>query len=208
MKKPLLLVLLFGLSFFLQAQEYEQRPEKIDASNFKLLYYQNPGSISLHFSNFMFGDVQSVTMPVSLNPQVTAFKNFTVGPSFTYFKSKYNYNAAHNVQVFENSKKNYRSLMPAIKGEYHLTPLLDKLTRKPIQAMYIDIYVQSWIGYQFVMGEGGTREKPNYKDEFQAWRGGAALGVRTMLLPFMGIFLEVGYSKIGYGSFGLSFKLK
>ncbi|MEX0810645.1 MAG: hypothetical protein WD048_00425 [Chitinophagales bacterium] len=208
MAKALLLLLIFSFTGILYAQEYEPRPEKMDAGNFEMHYYQKPGSISLHLSNFMFGDVKSVSMPITLNPQITVLKNFTMGPSFTYFKSKYVYQAAHNVQVWENSDETYRSLMPAIRGEYHITPLLDKIINKPIQAMYVDVYLQSWVGYQFVTGEAGTAEKPNYKDEYQDWRGGIGIGVRTMLLPFMGIFLEVGYSRIGYGSFGLSFKLK
>lgn len=207
MKKSILTFLVCLSVFAISAQEYEKRPQELSKDQNQELYYQHPGKFSLHLSNFMFGNVKSVSMPISINPQVTIFKNFTAGPTFTYFKSKYAYNAAHNVQVWENSDEVYRSLMPGLKGEYHLMPLLDKMTNKPIKAMYVDLYVHSWVGYQFVLGDFGTRENPNYKDQYQALRGGVGVGVRSMLLPFLGVFLEVGYSQVGYGSFGLSFKL-
>lgn len=209
MKHFILTIALSVAAFaFSQAQEYEPRPTKVEKAGFESLFYQKRGNISLHLSNFMFSSVKTVSMPITIGAQMTAFKNFTVGPTFTYFKSKYSYNEAYNIQKWENSDKKYRSLMPGIKGEYHLTPLLDKMTKRKIKAMYIDLYVQSWIGYQFVLGEEGTLEKPNYKDEYQDLRGGLGLGVRTMIMPFMGLFIEVGYSRVGYGSFGLSFCFK
>lgn len=205
------LIVLFVLSLsvlYTSAQEYESKPENLNRNSYQSLNYQNKGKISLHLSNFMFGDVKSVSMPITIGAQLTAFRNFTIGPTFSYFKSKYSYNAAYNIQVWENSDEIFRSLMPGIKGEYHLMPAINKMVKKDIKALYIDLYMQSWIGYQFVLGAGGSSEKPNYKDQYQALRGGLGLGVRTMLMPFMGIFLEVGYSKVGYGSFGLSFNFK
>jgi hypothetical protein len=209
MKKLITSLILCALTFAsINAQEYEPRPEKNEKAGFESLFYQKKGNMSIHLSNFMFSSVKTISMPITIGTQVTAFKNFTIGPAFTYFKSKYSYDEAYNIQVWENSEEKFRSLMPAIKGEYHLTPLLDKMTRRKIKAMYIDLYVQSWIGYQFVLGESGTLEKPNYKDEYQDLRGGLGMGVRTMIMPFMGLFIEVGYSRVGYGSFGLSFCFK
>lgn len=208
MKHIILAILLSTFAFLSFAQEYESRPREEDKAGFESMFYQKKGSIGLHLSNFMFGSVKSVSMPVTLGAQMTAFKNFTVGPTFTYFNSKYSYNEDYNVQVWEDSEKKYRSLMPGIKGEYHLTPLLDKMTKKRIKAIYVDLYVHSWVGYQFVLGENGTFEKPNYKDQYQELRGGLGMGVRTMIMPFLGLFIEAGYSRVGYGSFGLSFCFK
>jgi hypothetical protein len=45
-------------------------------------------------------------------------------------------------------------------------------------------------------------------EENETIRAGAALGVRSMVLPRFGFFVEAGYSSYGYGSFGMTVVLK
>jgi hypothetical protein len=90
-----------------------------------------------------------------------------------------------------------------VKTSYHLLPAVQKIFKKPMLVDYVDPYITVWVGYS-LMFSNSSHANPEFIAVNQKIRGGAALGVRSMVLPRFGLFLEMGYSSVGYGSFGLS----
>jgi len=172
-----------------------------------LIYYRNKGSFIMSASNILIGKQRAVSMPISLQVEATAVKNFTIGPMVTYFMLKNVKQVERNQNQVQDGNMRYHQLMVGLRGSYHLMPLVQKIINKPMLVDYVDVYITSFVGYS-VMFANGSKASLDFMEENETIRGGAALGVRSMVLPRFGFFVEAGYSSYGYGSFGMTVVLK
>ncbi len=171
------------------------------------VFYRNKGSFTLSVSNIIVSKQRAVSMPVNLQLEATVAKNFTVGPMFTYFMLKNVKQVEANQNQVQDGNLKYHQVMAGLRGSYHLMPLVQKIINKPMLVDYVDVYVTGFAGYSFMFADG-KKANWDFMEANQKFRGGAALGVRSMVLPRFGFFLEMGYSSYGYGSFGLTTVIK
>jgi hypothetical protein len=166
-----------------------------------VIYYEKPRSVVLHVGNQMFSRMSTSTMPVVVNPEITVIPNLTAGPMFGYFKFINYETVARSVTMYENVDVRYNHFFVGVRANYHVTHLLERLIRKEIGKDYFDLYVGSWAGYSF---SSSNHKLANEKviDATQKVRGGVLMGVRSMVVPRFGLFLEIGYGSYGIGSFG------
>lgn len=172
------------------------------------VFYRKPGSMTLNLNNFMFSQHKPTTMPVAMNLQVTPFKNVTVGPMFGYFQFKYNYQESLDRTVWQHTDVKYHQYFVGLRGTYHLLPMIQNFVEKPFAIYYIDLYVSAWGGYSFVGVNYPSRGEQDLIDRQTRFRGGAMLGVRAMIVPRFGFFMEGGYSSYGFASFGMTIRLR
>jgi hypothetical protein len=203
----------FSLSAIAQISSGDDAPEKpavvpteeqvLD----KPVFYRNPGSFIMSFSNIMVSKQRAVSMPVNLQIEATAFKNFTIGPMVTYFMLKNVKQVEPNQNRIQDGNLKYHQVMVGIRGSYHFMPILQKLIKKPMLTDYVDAYITGHVGYSVLFADG-SKANMDFMDANQRIRGGAALGVRSMVLPRFGFFIEMGYTSYGYGSFGITTVIK
>jgi len=155
----------------------------------------------------MFSGRKVATPPLNFVASVTAAKNFTLGPVFTYFQFKQSEYEAVNATRWVNPEVRYHEMMIGLRTEYHITTLLEKMINKRIPKHILDIYASGWMGYSFVKS-GHAKAKEELITENTTLRGGCGLGARSLVLKFMGFSLEGGYSSYGYCSFGLFFVVR
>jgi len=170
------------------------------------IFNEKKGGAILNVGNIMFTRMNTVTMPLSVNAQITVLPNFTVGPVFSYFKFLNAEQVAQSMTKYENVDVRYNQYMAGVRADYHLTAALEKLIRKSIGKDYFDLYVGAWTGYSFTSCNHRLANQ-EVIDDTQKLRGGALMGVRSMIVPRFGLFLEVGYSSYGIGSFGFTVRL-
>ena len=213
MKSLWTLCLLALLSLPAYAQINNEAPEKPavvptetpeDAPS---VFYRNKGSFALHFSNILVSKQRAVSMPVNMHIEATMVKNFTIGPTFTYFMLKNVKQVETNQNQVQDGNLKYHQLMVGLRGSYHLMPLFQKIIKKPMLIDYVDVYVTGFAGYSVIFADG-KKANLDFMRANEKFRGGAAMGVRSMVLPRFGFFLEMGYSSYGYGSFGLTTIIK
>jgi hypothetical protein len=108
---------------------------------------------------------------------------------------------AQSITKYENIDVRYNQYMAGVRADYHLTSALEKLIKKSIGKDYFDLYVGAWTGYSFT-SSNHRLANDDVINATQKLRGGALMGVRSMIVPRFGLFLEVGYSSYGMGSFG------
>lgn len=171
------------------------------------VFYRNKGSFTLNISNIMVSKQRAVSMPVNLQLEATAAKNFTIGPVLTYFMLKNVKQVETNQNQVQDGNMKYHQLMLGLRGSYHLMPLFQKFIKKPMLIDYVDVYVTGFAGYS-LMFANGKKSNLDFMESNEKFRGGAALGVRSMVLPRFGFFVEMGYSSYGYGSFGITTVIK
>ncbi len=206
------LIALLSMPAFAQISN-DEAPEKpaivpTDAPEEKpSVFYRNKGSFTISASNIIIGKQRAVSMPVNLQIEATAFKNFTIGPMFTYFMLKNVKQVETNQNQVQDGNMRYHQLMVGLRGSYHLMPLFQKIIRKPMLTDYVDVYVTSFVGYS-MMFANGSKANLDFMEANERIRGGAALGVRSMVLPRFGFFVEMGYTSYGYGSFGITTVIK
>jgi hypothetical protein len=204
---------LFSLSAIAQISSGDDAPEKpavVPAEEQvpdKPVFYRNPGSFIMSFSNIMVSKQRAVSMPVNLQIEATAFKNFTIGPMVTYFMLKNVKQVEPNQNRIQDGNLKYHQVMVGIRGSYHFMPILQKLIKKPMLTDYVDAYITGHVGYSVLFADG-SKANMDFMDANQRIRGGAALGVRSMVLPRFGFFIEMGYTSYGYGSFGITTVIK
>jgi hypothetical protein len=171
------------------------------------IFSEKPGSITLNIGNQMFNRMNTVTMPIGATVEVTVFPNFTAGPMFTYFKFVNWQQIKKSVTEIENVDVRYNQYFVGLRANYHLTPFVENLFNKKLGRDYFDLYVGAWGGYSFT-NSNHELAMPQVIQITQRVRGGAVLGVRSMIVPRFGLFMELGYSSYGIGSFGCTVKLK
>lgn len=192
----LLLILLTCLTAFGQKQD-----------PFKFIpYYQIKGKFIIHASNHMFHQDKPVTVPVSFHPEVTVFRNFTVGLLFTYFQFKNNQSEGPNATRWTGSHITYNQFLAGMKSSYHLNPMIEHIFNRALPNEILDIYLSSWVGYSFVHVNNKDAD-PGLINQNEKVRGGISLGARSMVFSWLGFSLEGGYSSFGYASFGVTFVL-
>ena len=208
------LCVLFSISAFAQISSGGDKPEKpADVvtedvqDDLKPVFYRNPGSFILSFSNIMVSKQRAVSMPINMQIEATAFKNFTVGPMVTYFMLKNTKQVEANQNQIQDGNLKYHQVMVGLRGSYHFMPILQKIIKKPMLTDYVDAYITGHVGYSMLFADG-SKANIDFMDANQRIRGGAALGVRSMVLPRFGFFIEMGYTSYGYGSFGLTTVIK
>lgn len=171
------------------------------------VFYRNKGSFTLSASNILINRQNAVSMPLNLQLEATAVKNFTIGPMFTYFMMKNVKQVEPNQNQVQDGNMKYHLLMVGLRGSYHLMPLFQKVINKPMLIDYVDVYATGFVGYSMILANGENVNMDFVKAN-EKIRGGAALGVRSMVLPRFGFFVEGGYSSFGYCSFGITTVIK
>lgn len=171
------------------------------------IYYRYKGGMTLNINNYIVSKTGIVSMPVSLNLDYTVSPNFTLGPVFNYFQLKNTDKVSETQVQIKDGNINYHQFTMGLKANWHLMPLFQHLSKKPMLTDYVDVYVSAWAGYS-MMFSGSDKANNQFMNRNEMIRGGVALGVRSMVLPRFGFFLEGGYSSVGYGSFGISVALK
>ncbi len=190
---------------FAQPIEETGKPEK-EGRELEI-YYRHKGGMALNMNNYIVSRTGVVSMPVSLNLDYTVAPNFTLGPVITYLQIK-NADKVSETQVqIKDGNINYHQMIVGLKGNWHLMPLFQSMVKKPMLTDYVDVYVSAWAGYS-LMFSGSEDANLEFMNKNEMVRGGAAMGVRSMVLPRFGFFVEGGYSSVGYGSFGISVALK
>jgi len=171
------------------------------------VYYRQQGAFVINISNYMLNPAGTVSMPVNVGFDATVFKNFTLGMICTYLQMKDIIVVNDHETLITDGNLNYNQLTVGVKASYHLMPVIQKLVNKPLMTDYVDVYVSGWGGYSMMMA-GGHEANVEFMEQNEKFRGGAALGVRSMVLPRFGFFVEAGYSSDGYMSFGLTVRVK
>lgn len=170
-------------------------------------FYLRPASVSLHLNNYMFAQRKVATPPINFIAEVTAVKNFTAGPMLTYFQFRHSESEAINSTRWINPEIRYHEIMVGTKAEYHINHLLQRLIRRTIPGHIIDTYTAGWAGYSFVKAASALPEKELISRN-EKFRGGLAVGARSLVLQWLGFSVEGGYSSYGYASFGLFFVVR
>ncbi|HXH18111.1 MAG TPA: hypothetical protein VNJ07_03420 [Chitinophagales bacterium] len=167
-------------------------------------FFKKTGSITLHLNNYMFSGRKVATPPFNLIAEITAAKNFTVGPMFTYFQFRRSEFEAINATRWVNPEIRYHELMAGVKAEYHLNAVIEKIIQRKIPHHFIDTYTAGWMGYSFVKTNAANADEALIAEN-KGIRGGIGIGARSLVLPWLGFSLEGGCSSYGYCSFGLFF---
>ncbi len=202
MKKPLLLLIMLIAVAFTQAQGIQMVKE-----NKYVLYTEKPGSVVVHVGNQMFNRINSTSMPLSVAAEVTVLPNLTAGPVFTYFRFVSWEKVAKSMTEYENVDVKYNQYFLGLRANYHLTPFIEGLFNKKLGREYFDLYVGGWAGYS-LSNSNHRLANPDVINATQKMRGGVLAGVRSMIVPRFGLFMELGYSSYGLGAFGCTVKLR
>ena len=214
MKRPFILGLLiisccFGAFAQINAEDMPNSP--VDSvggeTDHHLIFYRNKGSLALNLNNYLVNRTGIVSLPVMLGVDATVAQNFTIGPVFGYFQLKNTTKISDQLTQIRDEDMKYHQFVVGVKGSYHIMPLIQSLTNKPMLVDYVDVYISAWAGYSFMFGNHRAADVNFMRSETKI-RGGAALGVRSMVLPRFGFFVEGGYSSMGYASFGLTTIIK
>lgn len=202
MKKLIFLALLFSIAAFAKAQGIQLVKE-----NKHVLYTEKPGSVVVHLGNQMFNRVNSTSMPLSASAEVTILPNLTAGPMFTYFRFVNWEQVSKSMTEYENVDVKYNQYFMGLRANYHITPLVENLINKKLGREYFDLYVGAWVGYS-ISTSNHRLANPQVIDATQKIRAGVLAGVRSMVVPRFGLFMELGYSSYGLGAFGCTVKLR
>jgi hypothetical protein len=202
MKKPLLLLIMLIAVAFTQAQGIQMVKE-----NKYVLYTEKPGSVVVHVGNQMFNRMNSTSMPLSVAAEVTVLPNLTAGPMFTYFRFVSWEKVAKSMTEYENIDVKYNQYFLGLRANYHLTPFIEGLINKKLGREYFDLYVGGWAGYS-LSNSNHRLANPDVINATQKMRAGVLAGVRSMIVPRFGLFMELGYSSYGLGAFGCTVKLR
>jgi hypothetical protein len=202
MKKPLLLLIMLIAVAFTQAQGIQMVKE-----NKYVLYTEKPGSVVVHVGNQMFNRMNSTSMPLSVAAEVTVLPNLTAGPMFTYFRFVSWEKVAKSMTEYENVDVKYNQYFLGLRANYHLTPFIEGLINKKLGREYFDLYVGGWAGYS-LSNSNHRLANPEVINATQKMRAGVLAGVRSMIVPRFGLFMELGYSSYGLGAFGCTVKLR
>jgi hypothetical protein len=202
MKKPLLLLIMLIAVAFTQAQGIQMVKE-----NKYVLYTEKPGSVVVHVGNQMFNRMNSTSMPLSVAAEVTVLPNLTAGPMFTYFRFVSWEKVAKSMTEYENVDVKYNQYFLGLRANYHLTPFIEGLINKKLGREYFDLYVGGWVGYS-LSNSNHRLANPEVINATQKMRAGVLAGVRSMIVPRFGLFMELGYSSYGLGAFGCTVKLR
>lgn len=202
MKKLFFLALLFVAVSFVKAQGIQLVKE-----NKYVLYTEKPGSVVVHLGNQMFNRFNSTTMPLSAAAEVTILPNVTAGPMFTYFRFVSWEQVSKSITEYENVDVKYNQYFLGLRANYHLTPLIEGLINKKLGREYFDLYVGAWAGYSLT-NSNHRLANTDVINATQKMRAGVMAGVRSMVLPRFGLFMELGYSSYGLGAFGCTVKLR
>lgn len=167
------------------------------------IFYRTKGHVLLNFSDYIVNKRGFVSLPINIQPEVSLGKNITIGPVASYFQFKNTTTVEPAVTRIEDGNIKYHQLVVGVKGSYHFMPILQKASKKPLLVDYVDPYITAWVGYSWVFSHS-SYANPLFISANQKLRGGAAIGVRTMVLPRFGFHVEAGFSSIGYGSFGIT----
>lgn len=171
-----------------------------------LPYQEQRGACVLHLGNQMFGRMPAVTMPVLLHAEATIFPYITAGPLAGYFRFINSVAVSKSVTKYEQVDVKYHHFFGGLRINYHAAHILENLLHKEIINEYFDLYVGTWIGYSFSYSEHPLALEQVITST-RRLRGGIAAGVRSMIVPRFGLFLELGYSSYGIGAFGCSIRL-
>ncbi len=202
MKKIFSLVLFIVLAVFANAQGIQLVKE-----NKYKLYTEKPGSVVVHLGNQMFNRVNSTTMPLSAAAEVTVLPNLTAGPMFTYFRFVSWEQVSKSITEYENVDVKYNQYFLGLRANYHLTPFIEGLINKKLGREYFDLYVGAWAGYSLT-NSSHRLANADVVAATQKMRAGVLAGVRSMVVPRFGLFMELGYSSYGLGAFGCTVKLR
>lgn len=180
---------------------------KVDSADHHPIYYRNKGSMALSLNNHIVSRTGIVSLPVSLGLDATVVPNFTMGPMVTYLQMKNTTKISEQTTQIRDQDMKYHQVVVGMKGSYHIMPLIQNMTNKPMLVDYVDVYLTAWAGYSFMFANHAASDVDFMRKE-QKVRGGAGLGVRSMVLPRFGFFVEAGYNSTGYASFGLTTVIK
>jgi hypothetical protein len=171
------------------------------------VYYRQKGGIVINLNNYMVTPRGVVSMPITLGMEATAIKNLTMGVLVSYEQMKNTTQISDNVTQINDAGINYHILTVGVKASYHLMPLLQKMVKKPLLTDYVDVYVSGWGGYSVALASGHNASI-DFMNRNTAFRGGAVLGVRSMVLPRFGFMVEGGYGSFGILSFGITVRAR
>lgn len=172
-----------------------------------LVFYRTKGGIVLNLNNYMVTPRGVVSMPVTVGMEATAVKNLTMGALVSYEQLKNTTQLTDNVTRINDGDINYHILTVGVKASYHLMPLIQKMVKKPLLTDYVDVYVSGWGGYSFALASS-QKASVDFMNRNTNFRGGAVLGVRSMVLPRFGFMVEGGYSSFGMLSFGITVRAR
>ena len=171
------------------------------------VFYQNPGKMAFNFNNHLLTKTGTASMPISLSVDVTAVKNFTLGPIFSYYQLRNTTQVKANQDKINDKNTKYHMMIVGLRSTYHLMPAFQKIINKPLLVDYVDVYISAWGGYSFMFANTSAASL-DFMRQNEKLRGGVALGVRSMVLPRFGFFIEGGYGSLGYGSFGITVAIR
>jgi hypothetical protein len=203
MKRKIVVCICFLITGFVYVNA--QGISVVKAEEQSQLFSEKRGSVILNIGNIMFTRMNTTSMPVVVNPQITVLPNFTVGPLFSYFKFLNSEQVAKSVTMVENVDIKYNQFMVGVRADYHFTHIIEKLVRKNFGSDYFDLYLGAWSGYSLT-SSSHRLANPDVIKATQKIRSGAHIGVRSMIVPRFGLFMEVGYSSYGIGSFGCTIR--
>lgn len=213
MKKFLIIALIMSLFSMagmaqINADDMPETPvTAVDSADHHPIFYRNKGSMALSLNNHIVSRTGIVSLPVSLVVDATVVPNLTLGPVFTYLQMKNTTKINEQTTQIRDQDMKYHQMIVGLKGSYHIMPLIQSITNKPMLVDYVDVYLTAWAGYSFMFANHQASDVDFMRKE-QKVRGGAGLGVRSMVLPRFGFFVEAGYASTGYASFGLTTVIK
>lgn len=194
-----------------QPKSNKEKPAKVEDAEKNTdhlpVFYQTKGKMAFNFNNHLLTKTGTASMPISLGADVTTVKNFTLGPIMSYYQLRNTTATKPNQDKINDGNTKYHMLTVGLRSTYHLMPLIQKMVNKPLLVDYVDVYVHAWGGYSFMFANTSAASL-DFMRQNEKIRGGVGLGVRSMVLPRFGFFVEGGYGSLGYGSFGITVAIR
>ena len=171
------------------------------------VFYQNPGKMAFNFNNHLLTKTGTASMPISLSVDVTTVKNLTLGPTFSYYQLRNTTPTKPSQDKINDKNTKYHMFIVGLRSTYHIMPSIQKIINKPLLVDYVDVYISAWGGYSFMFANTSAASL-DFMRANEKIKGGVALGVRSMVLPRFGFFVEGGYGSLGYASFGITVAIR
>jgi hypothetical protein len=194
-----------------RAAEGDERGERSERANSGAPYYQQTWFISLNGGVHFFQSQRTTFPPLFLQPEITVYKNITVGPQVLMYKYKdyvqYTTDNSHLTgakTIYPDDKTTYTHMFYGLKAAYHVNDMITKYLkfRMPKE---LDIYVAGLLGTNSVSVKSDSQfQEATAEAEEERMRGSIMLGAKVIRTNKLGGFVEFGYNDYGYGVFGLS----
>jgi len=197
----IVIIPMLGL-LLLTAQAMTQTADQPQQQQLRPAAFPKDNTILLNFGNNLFPVQPSITAQPMLSAEF-CYKQVSFGPHFCYFQFKES-RSDKLVTHFINDHVRYHHFLAGVKATVHLTEAVNGFLNTRINSQWLDVYLGLMGGYSFIhSSEPDANAEVIEKNE--RLRGELSLGLRSMVIPKVGFFLEGKHGSYAYCAFGISF---